>query len=538
MALPARRRPSSASDLTQIEEGSSVRHLHPTNHNHHTKAHTVRDELGSMVLLVVLYMMQGVPLGLTMGSMPFLLQAKVSYTQIGIFSVASYPYSFKLLWSPIVDSVYSLAFGRRKSWVVPIQLLSALLLLGSAGWAEERLAEANIVAVTGLFFGLVLLAATQDIAVDGWALTLLSRKYVGYASTCQTVGMNIGYFTSFTLFLALNDTDFCNNYLRAAPQPQGIVTLGSYLRFWGWFYIFITLIVALFKSEINFRNPTSDGGEVEASDPAEKPLSLREAYGQLWGVVKLRSVQRLALILVTFRLGMLPAEQAAPLKLLEKGVSKEALAGLVLLEFPCELVSAVMAGRWAAAADPFVPWIVGYRVRLVMAAVVTTLVFWFPPGAQSLGDHPLAFLGLAVCGLITSFTATLMFTAIGSFYNRISDPHMGGAYLTLLNTIANIGIIVPKLAIFALMDVLTKRECQGAKPGLDQFACPVSHHQAKEDNVCTDAGGQCVVVRDGYYPLSYAMVLLGLGLMLHFQRSLPRLERLPLESWRAKSRTL
>ena len=45
------------------------------------------------------------------------------------------------------------------------------------------------------------------------------------------------------------------------------------------------------------------------------------------------------------RLGVLPAEQAAPLKLLEKGVSKEALAGLVLLEFPCELLSAVLAGR-------------------------------------------------------------------------------------------------------------------------------------------------------------------------------------------------
>jgi len=49
---------------------------------------------------------------------PFLLQAKASYTQIGIFSLASYPYSFKLFWSPVVDSMYSLAFGRRKSWIV------------------------------------------------------------------------------------------------------------------------------------------------------------------------------------------------------------------------------------------------------------------------------------------------------------------------------------------------------------------------------------------------------------------------------------
>lgn len=70
---------------------------------------------------------------------PFLLQAKASYTAIGVFSLAAYPYSFKLAWSPIVDSVYSLALGRRKSWVVPIQLASAASLLLSANWADARL---------------------------------------------------------------------------------------------------------------------------------------------------------------------------------------------------------------------------------------------------------------------------------------------------------------------------------------------------------------------------------------------------------------
>ena len=105
--------------------------------------------------------------------------------QIGIFSVASYPYSFKLLWSPFVDSVFSPAFGRRKSWIVPLQLISALLMFACAGWAESRLQAVDVRAITGLFFLLVLCAATQDIAVDGWALTLLARRHVGYAATCQ-----------------------------------------------------------------------------------------------------------------------------------------------------------------------------------------------------------------------------------------------------------------------------------------------------------------------------------------------------------------
>jgi len=57
--------------------------------------------------------------------------------------------------------------------------MSALLLIFSAPWAERKLQEADVVGITALFFFLVLLAATQDIAVDGWALTLLSKKHVG-----------------------------------------------------------------------------------------------------------------------------------------------------------------------------------------------------------------------------------------------------------------------------------------------------------------------------------------------------------------------
>src|SRR6185312_9358136 len=72
-------------------------------------------------------LLQGIPVGLASGSIPFLLKSKLSYGQIGIFSLASYPYSLKLLWSPIVDATYSKRIGRRKSWIIPIQLLTGSL---------------------------------------------------------------------------------------------------------------------------------------------------------------------------------------------------------------------------------------------------------------------------------------------------------------------------------------------------------------------------------------------------------------------------
>jgi len=97
-------------------------------------------DLKNVGLLALLYLLQGVPVGLAFGSIPFLLKAHLSYGQVGVFSLASYPYSMKLLWSPIVDAVYSRQLGRRKSWIVPIQAASGVLLLWLGTNIEQLLA--------------------------------------------------------------------------------------------------------------------------------------------------------------------------------------------------------------------------------------------------------------------------------------------------------------------------------------------------------------------------------------------------------------
>lgn len=63
--------------------------------------------------------------------------------------------------------------------------------------------------------------------MDGWALTMLSRENVGYASTCNSVGQTAGYFLGNVLFLALESADFCNKYLRIEPKETGIITLSG-----------------------------------------------------------------------------------------------------------------------------------------------------------------------------------------------------------------------------------------------------------------------------------------------------------------------
>lgn len=131
----------------------------------------------------------------------------------------------KLLWAPLVDAIYSTRIGRRKTWLIPTQyLLGAFMLLLSCyvgQWLGDSGTEPNIQMLTVLFFSLNFLAATQDIAVDGWALTMLKKENVGHASTCNSVGQTTGYFLSYVVFMALESPEFCNQYLRSVPGEEG-----------------------------------------------------------------------------------------------------------------------------------------------------------------------------------------------------------------------------------------------------------------------------------------------------------------------------
>lgn len=73
----------------------------------------IREELGNVSLLLFLYVLQGIPLGLA-GSVPLILQSRnVSYSDQAFFSFVFWPFSLKLLWAPLVDSLYFRRFGRR-----------------------------------------------------------------------------------------------------------------------------------------------------------------------------------------------------------------------------------------------------------------------------------------------------------------------------------------------------------------------------------------------------------------------------------------
>ncbi|VWU49043.1 Acetyl-coenzyme A transporter 1, putative [Hepatocystis sp. ex Piliocolobus tephrosceles] len=136
-----------------------------------------------LIFLLLLYTIQGVPIGIA-SVVPLSIQHKVNYSQLSIFSLVSIPFSLKLIWAPIVDSVYFSKLGRRKSWIIPLQLFCSCTMVNFSSlvsiWLGEKGHDINLYFVTAFFFTLFFFMATQDIAVDGWALTMLSEENKGY----------------------------------------------------------------------------------------------------------------------------------------------------------------------------------------------------------------------------------------------------------------------------------------------------------------------------------------------------------------------
>jgi MFS family permease len=148
-------------------------------------AHT-RLKLG---LLASLYFSQGLPLGFFSQAVPVMLRkGGFSLSQIGLTSLLAMPWALKFLWAPLVDR-YSLPnVGRRKSWIVPLQAAAVVTL----GVVAVTRANEHFGLLLASVFVLNLIAATQDIATDGYAVEMLTPKERGFGNGVQVAGYRVG----------------------------------------------------------------------------------------------------------------------------------------------------------------------------------------------------------------------------------------------------------------------------------------------------------------------------------------------------------
>jgi PAT family beta-lactamase induction signal transducer AmpG len=144
----------------------------------------------NLTAIGILYVTQGIPLGLAFIAFPSILRKLGFSTEaIGLMGVIILPWALKFLWAPFVDRHGRGGWGRRRSWIIPCQLLVGGLFVLAACLPIGHMPAWVIVAV---LLAANTVSATQDIATDGLAVETLSGEQLGWANGLQIGGFALG----------------------------------------------------------------------------------------------------------------------------------------------------------------------------------------------------------------------------------------------------------------------------------------------------------------------------------------------------------
>lgn len=146
----------------------------------------MRSVVGSWRLLSValLSFASGLPLGLVWFAIPaWMAREGVDIRVIGLFTLAQAPWSFKLVWSPWMDRYPPPFLGRKRGWILIGQVALFAVTLWLAGVSHRPEA---VWVIGGLSLAIAFASATQDIAIDAYAVEVLERGEQGIATGSRT----------------------------------------------------------------------------------------------------------------------------------------------------------------------------------------------------------------------------------------------------------------------------------------------------------------------------------------------------------------
>ncbi|EEA05766.1 uncharacterized protein CMU_027760 [Cryptosporidium muris RN66] len=523
------------------------------------------DDLGNVIYLITLYTLQGLPIGLS-SSIPFILQGRISYKEQSIFSMVTLPFSLKLLWAPLVDSVYIERIGRRKTWIIPTQLLCSILMIGGSyypflpKWLGEGelnnskiVLSAYIIPLSLYFSILFLLMATQDIAVDAWAVTMLSPKNKGLASTCNVIGQSLGYILAYLGFLFLNDIHISNKYIRPLINRNNtsferpICEMSEFVFIWGIIIFIVTICTAVIKKEeyldnkynyiSKINNEVKEESIIKQNKKVKKLLSIKQAYILLYKVILLRPVMLLILLLSIIRIPFAVTDASSTFKLLEYGMSKSDIMLVSPIMIPFSVLTPIFLVRFTKQKHPLKIMNYILPMKLITSIMWCALLIWsryifkpwIPKISQVETPFPfyLLFLILSVICHILSDVHSLVFM---TYFNIIADTKYAGTYITLFNTISNLGYKWSTSFSIWLLDYTNIRICSN-----EDFSNNFNRTSwdYSSDFLRYSIGEKCSV--DSYFVQSSVCIFLGImGIFTLFPHIFRILEEHELSDWTVK----
>ena len=155
-----------------------------------------------MLICVFTGFSSGLPLYLLINLVPAWLKSEgADLKQIGLFALIGLPYTWKFLWSPLVDRYAIPLLGRRRGWmlVTHVALVASIAGLGFLRPQTDIWAIAYVAAAVALF------SATLDIAIDAFRRELLPDVELGLGNSIHVNAYRISSLIPGSLSLILAD---------------------------------------------------------------------------------------------------------------------------------------------------------------------------------------------------------------------------------------------------------------------------------------------------------------------------------------------
>lgn len=155
-----------------------------------------------MAAILFLGFASGMPLFLTSRTLQaWMTIEEVDLTTIGLFSLVTLPYSFKFLWSPLLDRYVPPFLGRRRGWLVITQV-ALVLAIGAMAFHDPRL-SLELLALNAVL--IAFFSASQDIVFNAYQVDALDEREMGAGAAIGVLGYRIALLVTGSLALVLAD---------------------------------------------------------------------------------------------------------------------------------------------------------------------------------------------------------------------------------------------------------------------------------------------------------------------------------------------
>ncbi|WP_129345599.1 MFS transporter [Sorangium cellulosum] len=359
----------------------------------------LRSRAGKVAALSVLYLAQGLPFGFQATALPVFLRASgVSLTAVGFAGALALPWAAKALWAPLVDRFGWERFGRRRSWIVPLGALLALTCMAAAFVPPSR----HLGGLLALVFLMNLLAATQDIAVDGLAIDVLGRDELGLANAGQVVGYKVGMLTAGGL----------------------LVWASAWIGWHGQLSVMAALVLLSVLAVFALREPPA------SEDEARERRSLHEVLATALAALRAPGARWLMAFLGTYKLGEAMVDAMFKPFLVDAGFPPHRIGLWVGTYGMVASIAGSLAGGWLA-----------QRLSLLAAVGVTSVLRSF----SMAGEWVLAAGGSPEEGAVVAVTLAehlfggALTTAVFAFMMSRARRSIGATHYTVLASVEVLG---------------------------------------------------------------------------------------------------